>query len=88
MTTFLVCKQQKRYTEVTGREPMMPEYATGFWQSKLRYVTQAQVLEVAREYKKLPLDVIVIDFFYCKKQGDWSFDNGYFQNSKAMIDEL
>jgi len=46
------------------------------------------VLEVAHEYKKLPLDVIVIDFFYCKKQGDWSFDNGYFQNSKAMIDEL
>lgn len=43
----------------------MPEYAMGFWQSKLRYVTQDQVLEVAREYKKLPLDVIVIDFFYC-----------------------
>ncbi len=67
---------------------MMPEEVMGFWQSKLRYVTQDQVLEVAHEYKKLPLDVIVIDFFYCKKQGDWSFDNGYFQNSKAMIDEL
>lgn len=47
---------------------MMPEYAMGFWQSKLRYVTQDQVLEVAHEYKKLPLDVIVIDFFYCKRQ--------------------
>ena len=67
---------------------MMPEEVMGFWQSKLRYVTQDQVLEVAREYKKLPLDVIVIDFFYCKKQGDWSFDNDYFPNSKAMIDEL
>ena len=67
---------------------MMPEEAMEFQQSKLRYVTQDQVLEVAHEYKKLPLDVIVIDFFYCKKQGDWSFDNGYFQNSKAMIDEL
>lgn len=67
---------------------MMSEYAMGFWQSKLRYVTQDQLLEVAREYKKLPLDVIVIDFFYCKKQGDWSFDNDYFPNPKAMIDEL
>lgn len=67
---------------------MMPEEAMGFQQSKLRYVTQDQVLEVAHEYKKLPLDVIVIDFFYCKKQGDWSFDNDYFPNSKAMIDEL
>lgn len=60
----------------------------GFQQSKLRYVTQDQVLEVAHENKKLPLDVIVIDFFYCKKKGDWSFDNDYFPNSKAMIDEL
>ena len=33
---------------------MMPEEVMGFWQSKLRYVTQDQVLEVAREYKKLP----------------------------------
>lgn len=30
---------------------MMSEEAIGFWQSKLRYVTQDQVLEVAREYK-------------------------------------
>ena len=67
---------------------MMTEEAIGFWQSKLRYVTQDQVLEVAHEYKKLPLDVIVIDFFYCKKQGDWSFENDYFQNSKVMIGEL
>ena len=67
---------------------MMPVYAMFFCQSKLRYVTHDLVLEVAREYKKLPLDVIVIDFFYCKKQGDWSFDNDYFPNPKAMIDEL
>ena len=67
---------------------MMPEEAICFWQSKLRYVTQDQVLEVAREYKKLPLDVIVIDFFYCKKQGDWPFENDYFPNSKVMIGEL
>lgn len=60
---------EERYTEVTGRVPMMPDYAMGFWQSKLRYVTQEQVLEVAREYKKrkLPLDVIVIDFFSLEK---------------------
>ena len=47
---------------------MMPEEVMGFWQSKLRYVTQDQVLEVAREYKKLPLDVIVIDFSIVKSK--------------------
>lgn len=47
---------------------MMPEEVMGFWQSKLRYVTQDQVLEVAHEYKKLPLDVIVIDFSIVKSK--------------------
>ena len=66
----MISQIKERYTKVTGREPMMSAYAIGFWQSKLRYVTQDQVLEVAREYKKLPLDVIVIDFFFWEKQGD------------------
>lgn len=55
------------YADVTGKVPMMPEYGLGFWQCKLRYQTQKELLEVAREYRKrnLPLDVIVVDFFHC-----------------------
>lgn len=55
------------YADVTGKVPMMPEYGLGFWQCKLRYQTQEELLEVAREYRKrnLPLDVIVVDFFHC-----------------------
>lgn len=66
----MISQIKERYTKVTGREPVMSAYAIGFWRSKLSYVTQDQVLEVAREYKKLPLDVIVIDFFFWEKQGD------------------
>ena len=66
----MISQIKERYTKVTGREPMMSAYAIGFWQSKLSYVTQDQVLEVAREYKKLPLDVIVIEFLFWEKQGD------------------
>ena len=40
------------YTNVTGRVPMMPEYGLGFWQCKLRYYNQEQVVQIAREYKK------------------------------------
>lgn len=56
------------YADVTGKVPMMPEYGLGFWQCKLRYQTQEELLDVAREYRKrnLPLDVIVVDFFHCK----------------------
>ena len=80
----------RNYTEVTGRAPEFPENALGLWQCKLRYRTQEEVLEVAREYKKreIPLDVIVIDFFHWVRQGDWSFDKEYWPEPQAMMDEL
>jgi alpha-D-xyloside xylohydrolase len=54
------------YANATGKVPMMPEYGLGFWQCKLRYQTQEELLGVAREYKRrgLPLDLIVIDYFH------------------------
>ena len=80
----------ENYTAVTGRAPMMREDAMGFWQCKLRYRTQEEVLNVARKYHALgiQLDVIVIDFFHWTVQGDWKFDPKYWPDPKAMIDEL
>ena len=78
------------YAKVTGTVPMMPEYGLGFWQCKLRYQTQEELLNVAREYKKrgIPLDVIVVDFFHWPKQGEWKFDPVYWPDPEAMIKEL
>ncbi len=80
----------ENYTEVTGRAPEFPENVLGLWQCKLRYRTQDEVLEVAREYKRrgIPLDVIVIDFFHWIRQGDWSFDPKYWPAPQKMLDEL
>jgi|YelNatPaOPRAMG01_1025707.scaffolds.fasta_scaffold15454_5 alpha-D-xyloside xylohydrolase len=79
-----------KYMNITGTPPMLPEWAAGFWQCKLRYRTQEELLNVAREYKKrgLPLSVIVIDFFHWPHQGDWKFDPKYWSDPKAMVDEL
>lgn len=78
------------YMDATGKPPMMPEYGLGFWQCKLRYRTQEELLEVAREHKRrgLPLDVIVIDFFHWPLQGDWKFDPEYWPDPDAMVREL
>lgn len=78
------------YGSVAGTVPMMPEYGLGFWQCKLRYQTQEELLHVAWEYKRqgLPIDVIVIDFFHWPHQGDWKFDPAYWPDPKAMIEEL
>lgn len=78
------------YTGATGRAPMMPEYGLGFWQCKLRYYCQEQVLQIAHAYKKreIPLDVLVIDYYHWPRCGDWRFDEEYFPDPAAMIREV
>ncbi len=80
----------RRYSNITGKAPLLPEWAAGFWQSKLRYKTQEELLEVAREYQRrnLPLSVIVIDYFHWTQQGDWKFDRKYWPDPKKMVAEL
>ena len=80
----------KQYMAVTGKPPMMPEYGLGFWQCKLRYQTQEELLDVAREYHRrgVPLDVIIADFFHWTLEGTWAFDKQYWPDPKAMVREL
>lgn len=81
---------EEAYAAVTGKVPMMPDYAMGFWQCKLRYQTQEELLEVARGYRKrgLPVSVIVVDFFHWPMQGEWKFDPTYWPDPDGMIREL
>lgn len=76
--------------DLTGHAPAMPHWATGFWQSRLRYETQEDLLEVARRYKKegIPLSVIICDYFHWTQQGDYKFEPEYWTDVKAMTKEL
>ena len=78
------------YADAAGHVPMMPEYGLGFWQSRLRYWNQEQVLETAREYRRrgLPLDVIFCYFFHWPRMGDFRFEEEFFPDPKAMLEEL
>lgn len=80
----------RSYVDATGSVPVMPEYALGFWQCKLRYHSQEKLLKVAREYwrRNIPLSVIVVDFFHWPFQGDWKFDPEFWPDPEAMIAEL
>ncbi len=79
-----------RYADVTGHVPELPAWASGFWQSKLRYRTQDELMTVAREYKRrgLPLSVIVADFFHWSAMGDFRFDPAEWPDPGAMVAEL
>ncbi|MEV0646746.1 TIM-barrel domain-containing protein [Phytomonospora sp. NPDC050363] len=78
------------YAEATGPAPELPAWASGFWQSKLRYRDQEELLGVAREHRGrgLPMSVIVCDFFHWPRMGDWRFDAGAWPDPAAMVAEL
>lgn len=80
----------ERYAGVTGHPPRLPEWAAGFWQSKLRYRSQEELLEVAREHRRrdLPLSVIVADFFHWTHLGEWRFDPSEWPDPAAAVREL
>lgn len=81
---------EEQYSLATGRTPMMPEYGLGYWQCKLRYRNQEELLAVAREHKRrgLPMDAIVIDFFHWTMQGDFKFEPLDWPDPEAMVKEL
>lgn len=78
------------YSAAAGRTPMMPEFGLGYWQCKLRYRTQEEILAVAREHKRrgLPMDAIVVDFFHWTMQGDFKFEKRDWPDPDAMVKEL
>jgi alpha-D-xyloside xylohydrolase len=83
-------KITRAYADATGHAPMMPEYGLGYWQSKLRYWNQQQLIDVVREHKRrgLPLDVIVADFFHWPEMGDFRFDDEFWPDPAALVAEL
>ena len=80
------------YRQLTGKSPIMPNWAMGLWQSRERYKSQQELLDVVKEYRKrgIPLDNIVLDWHYWEEDdwGDQSFDYERFPDPKAMTEEL
>jgi alpha-D-xyloside xylohydrolase len=69
----------RSYRTMTGHAPMLPKWAYGLFQSKDRYKSQPEILEIAARYRKehIPLDVIVQDWFWWKTEGDPIFNSNY-----------
>ncbi|NJP46458.1 glycoside hydrolase family 31 protein [Actinacidiphila epipremni] len=78
------------YAGATGFPSRLPDWASGFWQSKLRYRDQEELLGVAREYARrgLPLSVLVVDYLHWRHLGDWDFDRRAWPDPRAMVEEL
>jgi alpha-D-xyloside xylohydrolase len=80
------------YRNLTGKAPIVPIWALGFWQSRERYKTQNEILTTVDEFRKrkIPLDNIVLDWSYWKEAewGSQDFDETRFPSPDSMIDVL
>ncbi len=78
------------YRLLTGAAPMLPKAAYGFIQCKQRYSSQAEVLAVAKGYRErhLPLDILVVDWFYYTRMGEYDFDPEKWPDPAGMNREL
>ncbi len=82
----------KNYRMVTGKAQVMPKWAMGFWQSRERYKTQQELLDVLKEFRKrnIPIDNIVQDWSFWEEDqwGSQKFDLARFPNPEEMIREV
>ena len=80
------------YRTLTGKAPIVPRWALGFWQSRERYKTQDEILSTVEEFRKrkIPIDNIVLDWSYWKEAewGSQDFDETRFPSPASMIDLL
>ncbi|MDX1954011.1 MAG: glycoside hydrolase family 31 protein [Chitinophagaceae bacterium] len=82
----------KGYRHLTGKAPIVPKWAMGYWQSRERYKSQDEVLNTVAEFRKrrFPIDNIVQDWFYWKENewGSQAFDPARFPQPDSMIATL
>ncbi len=80
------------YRTLTGKAPVMPRWAMGYWQSRERYKTQDELLATLGEFRRrqIPIDNIVLDWFYWRENqwGSHEFDPERFPDPKAMVDSV
>ena len=80
------------YRSLTGKSPVMPKWAMGFWQSREKYNTQEEMLGALKGFRdrKIPLDNIVLDWNHWPENawGSHEFDKARFPDPKAMVDSI
>ena len=80
------------YRTLTGKAPIMPKWAMGYWQSRERYKTSTEMIEALEGFRKrnIPIDNIVMDWSHWRED-DWGgheFDTARFPDPKAMVDSI
>jgi alpha-D-xyloside xylohydrolase len=79
--------------DLTGKVPMLPLWTYGYWQSKERYKSQDELVDVVKKYRdlKIPLDGIIQDWQYWGNNYQWNamdFISPDFPDAKKMVQDI
>ena len=81
-----------KYTNVTGKSPMLPLWSFGTWMSRISYFSQNEGLEIAHQLRanRIPADVIHFDtgWFGVDWQCDYEFAKDRFKDPVGMLKTL
>ncbi|MFD0863538.1 TIM-barrel domain-containing protein [Sungkyunkwania multivorans] len=83
------------YTNLTGRQPMIPRWALGNFASRFGYHSQMEATETIDRFfeAEIPVDAIILDLYWFGKDikghmGNFEFERDSFPTPKKMIKDL
>ena len=84
-----------QYTNLTGKQPMIPRWALGNFSSRFGYHSQKEVINTIDKFleEEIPVDAVILDLYWFGKNikgtmGNFEFDKDSFPNPKKMIADL
>jgi alpha-glucosidase len=80
----------RRYTDLTGKAPLAPQWALGYQQSRWGYSSDAEVREIGRKLRedRIPADVIWMDIDYQDRYRPFTVNTKTFPNLKKLNGDL
>jgi len=80
----------ERYTQLTGRMPLPPRWMLGYHQSRWSYYPEAQVRELADQFRqrRIPCDVLHLDIHYLDRYRVFTWDRQRFPDPAQMLADL
>ena len=83
------------YTDLTGKQPLLPRWALGNFSSRFGYHSQEEVENTIKKFEQnnVPVDAIILDLYWFGKgikntMGNLDWDKDNFQNPEKMIADL
>jgi oligosaccharide 4-alpha-D-glucosyltransferase len=83
------------YTDLTGKQPLLPRWALGNFSSRFGYHSQEEVENTIKKFEenKIPVDAIILDLYWFGKtvkgtMGNLDWDKDNFPNPDKMISDL